>query len=164
MSSIMPKSIDFVNQLPAAAAPDADDDVLEAVHAVMHLFRARQYRALRERGEDLTHMDGKVLGYFARHPGATQRELALQSGRDKGQLARLIAGLRDRGLLQGQADDADRRSVRLQLTAAGRAVQQQLQGQRRRLADAAVAGLSADERRALRALLERVRSNLEAMP
>ncbi|MBL8348945.1 MAG: MarR family transcriptional regulator [Burkholderiaceae bacterium] len=160
----MPKSIDHVNQLAAAVQADAGDDVLEAVHAVMHLFRARQYRALRERGEALTHMDGKVLGFFARHPGATQRELALHSGRDKGQLARLIAGLKDRGLLQGQADDADRRSVRLQLTATGRAVQQQLQGQRRRLAEAAVAGLSADERRALHALLERVRANLEAMP
>jgi hypothetical protein len=35
-------------------------------------------------------MEGKVLGFFARHPGATQRDLAQHSGRDKAQLARLI--------------------------------------------------------------------------
>ncbi len=138
------------------------DDVLEAIHAVMHLFRAVQYRVLRDGPHDVTHMDGKVLGFFARHPGATQSELAAHSGRDKGQLARLVAGLKERGLLEARADDADRRSVRLQLTTDGRAVHQTLQRQRRRLSDAAVAGLSAAEHRQLAALLERVRANLDA--
>jgi len=76
-------------------------------------------------------MDGKVLGYFGRHPGATQKDLAQHSGRDKAQLARPIKGLRDRGLLSAVADDADRRSVRLSLTADGRALQRTLQQQAR---------------------------------
>jgi DNA-binding MarR family transcriptional regulator len=157
MSSIMRKSVDLVNQV----AVEPDDDVLEAVHAVMHLFRSRQYRALRDGLQDLTHMDGKVLGFFARHPGATQSELSAHSGRDKGQLARLIAGLKERGLLEARADEADRRSLRLHLTADGRAVQQALRRRRQRLADAAVDGLSAAERHQLLALLARVRANLE---
>jgi hypothetical protein len=34
-------------------------------------------------------MEGKVLGFFARHPGATQRDLAQHSGRDKAAVATL---------------------------------------------------------------------------
>ena len=143
------------------AARDVPDDVMESIHTVMHLFRAQQYRALRGGPHELTHMDSKVLGFFARHPGATQSDLAAHSGRDKGQLARLIGGLKERGLLQAQADEEDRRTVRLSLTPQGRASQQALQRQGRRVANTAVAGLSAEERAQLVALLRRVRSNLE---
>jgi DNA-binding MarR family transcriptional regulator len=160
MSSIMAKPIDLVNQ----KADGAGDDLLEAIHAVMHLVRSQQYRALRDGPGELTHMDGKVLGFFERHPGATQSELAAHSGRDKGQLARLIGGLKARGLLDARPDEADRRSVHLTLTAAGRSVQQTLQRRWRRLADLAVAGLGEAERRELLALLERVRANLAAAP
>jgi DNA-binding MarR family transcriptional regulator len=142
----------------------APDDVIEAIHAVMHSFRARQYRALRGESHELTHMDARVLGFFARHSGATQSELAAHSGRDKGQLARLIAGLKERGLLQAQADEGDRRNLHLSLTAQGRAVQQGLQRRARRLAGIAAAGLSGAERAQLVALLRRIGANLESEP
>jgi DNA-binding MarR family transcriptional regulator len=156
----MRNTIDKVNH-PADAAPDA---VVEAIHAVMHLFRAQQYRVTREGPHELTHMEGKVLGFFAGRPGATQRDLAAHSGRDKGQLARLISGLRERGLLEGKADEGDRRNLRLHLTADGAAVQQAAQRQGRRLSKVAMRGLSATERRQLLALLARVRGNLEGAP
>ena len=140
----------------------SDEDVFEAVHAVMHLFRARQYRALRDGPNALGHMDGKALGFFARHPGATLSDLVAHSGRDKGQLARLIAGLKERGLLDARPDAADRRNLRLSLTAAGLAVHRGAQRRRRRLAEAAVAGFTAEQRCQLLALLQRVRANLEA--
>lgn len=139
-------------------------DVLEAVHAVMHAFRARQYRVLRNGPHELTHMEGKVLGYFARHPGGTQSDLAAHSGRDKGQLARLIGGLKERGLLQAQVDASDRRAVRLQLTAEGASVQQALHRRSRRLAATAVAGLSVEEQRQLLALLDKVRVQIDPGP
>lgn len=154
----MRRTVDLVNQI---AEPSAED-VIEAVHTVMHLVRARQHRSPREDAPALTPMDGRVLGYFARHPGSTQKELAAHSGRDKGQLARLIAGLRERGLLDGEADAADRRSIRLQLTAEGRAVQQALQRQARRASEQAVAGLDGAERRQLVLLLGKLRERLEA--
>jgi DNA-binding MarR family transcriptional regulator len=72
-------------------------------------------------------MEGKVLGFFARHPGATQRDLAQHSGRDKAQLARLIKSLRERGLLLAEEDGSDRRQVCLRLSDAGQAVQDTLQ-------------------------------------
>ena len=154
----MRKSVDLVNDM--GAAPSAED-VVEAIHRAMHLYRAQQYRAARDAGHELTHMDGKVLGFFARHPGATQKDLAAHSGRDKGQLARLIAGLKERGLLDAAPDEADRRNIRLQLSGSGRAVHKALQAKARRVAERAVAGLSATERRQLVGLLEEVCAGLE---
>lgn len=157
----MRQPIDLVNQ--SGELPSADD-LFEALHAVMHLYRGRQYRAQRHDAQALTHMDSKVLGFFARHPGATQKELAAHSGRDKGQLARLVAGLRERGLLEGTPDEADRRNVRLRPTAEGRAQLQALQRQTRRANEQAVAALDAGERRTLAQLLDKLRAGLDDGP
>ena len=88
------------------------DDVFESIHTVMHLFRSEQYRVLREGRYNLTHMEGKILGFFIRHPGATLRDLVVHLRRDKGQLARLIRSLKDQELLEGQTDAGDRRMSR----------------------------------------------------
>lgn len=151
----MNPTIDNVNQ--------SGDDVLDIVHTVMHQVRSQQYRHLRDGPHDITHMDSRVLAYFGRHPGATQSDLAAFSGRDKAQLARLVKGLRERGLLAAEADDTDRRNVRLSLTETGRAVQGELRQQALRLGDKAVAGFSVEERRTLAALLRRVQANLDAV-
>lgn len=150
----MRKSDDNVNQSGGAA------EVLDLVHTVMHQYRSLQYQVLRDGPHDVTHMESKVLAFFRRHAGATQSDLASHSGRDKAQLARLIKGLRERALLAGAEDAADRRSVSLSLTAAGRAVLATLQQQSKRLEARAVAGFSAAERQQLAALLQRVQANL----
>jgi len=157
MSSIMPHSVDKVKHQTDAPS----DDVLEAIHAVMHRVRSLQHRAIEHLPGAPTPMDGKVLGFFARHPGATQSDLAAHSGRDKGQLARLVGGLRERGLLQAQPDAEDRRNLRLALTEEGRALQQQIQRRRRKLSELAAAGLNATEKAQLLALLGRVEANLD---
>ena len=137
------------------------DDVLDLVHHVMHQYRSQQYQVLRDGPHDITHMESKVMHYFSHHPGATQSELAQHSGRDKAQLARLIKGLRERRLLDGEAGEEDRRSVRLQLTDEGRAVLRALQQQTRKVHARAVAGMSGEEQQRLVALLQRVSRNLE---
>jgi DNA-binding MarR family transcriptional regulator len=152
----MQKVVDKVNHHGAPAG-----DVMETVHAIMHLFRSRQLRALRDERHDLAHMEMKVLGFFARRPGATQSDLAAHSGRDKAQLARLIRGLRERGLLDAEADADDRRSTRLRLSGQGRALFKDLHRHDGRLTAAALDGLSAEERIALQDLLGRVKANLE---
>lgn len=151
----MRKTVDLVNQ---GANPD---EVLEAIHGLMHAYRSRQFQAARAASGGVTHMEGKVLRFFARQPGATQSSLAAHSGRDKGQLARLVGGLRERGLLEASADEADRRSVRLHLTAAGRAADEALRRRGRRLAALAVQGVTVPERLELLAVIARMRANLE---
>ena len=145
-----------------AAADTGASAVFESIHTIMHLYRALQYRELRVEDHDLTHLEGKVLGFFARHPGATQSDLIAHSGRDKAQLARLVRTLRDKELLAATVDDADRRSTRLHVTDAGRAISRSLHKGGERLAQAAVAGLDDGERRQLLALLEKVRAGLDA--
>jgi DNA-binding MarR family transcriptional regulator len=150
--------VDEVNQNPPSPALE----VLERVHAIMHLYRSAQQRSLRAGPHDLAHMEIKVLGFFARRPGATQSDLAAHSGRDKAQLARLIRGLRDRGLLDATADETDKRSTRLALSEAGKAMFAALHRHDGALAETALEGISETERAALLDLLERVRANLDA--
>ena len=134
--------------------------VFEAVHAIMHLFRAEQYRAFRDGPLELTHMEGRLLGFLARRGEATLTELAAHMERDKGQLARLIKNLKAAGLIEGAGDERDRRSVRLGLTARGHEVHDYLRRRVDRLAARALDGMNAGERASLAALLERMRGNL----
>jgi DNA-binding MarR family transcriptional regulator len=160
VSPIVQESIDNVNQPP----DKAEEGVLDLIHTVMHLYRAKQYQVVRDGPHDLTHMESKVLGYFQRHPRATQSDCARHSGRDKAQLARLITSLRERGLLAGEPDEADRRNFRLSLTGAGEAVQLILAQQAQRLNAEAISGLTGEQSRTLLALLLQVRHNLDSQP
>ena len=87
---------------PRAAPASPAEAVIELVHVVMHQFRSRQFQALRDGAHDVTHMEAKVLGFFAHRPGATLSDLVAHSGRDKAQLARLVKGLRERELARGR--------------------------------------------------------------
>ena len=58
---MMRKSVDNVNRREIAE----DEAVLELVHTVMHQFRSLQYRALEGGTHGVTHMESKVLGFFA---------------------------------------------------------------------------------------------------
>ena len=158
----MKKSVDNVNHKGSASAASQADVVIELVHTVMHQFRSRQYQVLRSNAHDITHMESKVLGYFSHHPGATLSDLAAHSGRDKAQMARLVKGLRERDLLVGEADSADRRNMHLHLSSAGQAVHRTLHMEAHALNAHAVNGLSAEERAQLIALLGKVKANLDA--
>lgn len=137
-----------------------DDDPLDLMNQVMHRVRLYQRTALQADGT-LTPMDARVLGYFGRHPGATLKDLAAHSGRDKAQLARLIKGLREAGWLRAETDTEDRRNQRLWLTEAGASLHQRMSVTMRDVAKRAVSGLQAQERRTLAELLARVRDNLK---
>lgn len=157
MSPIIPESNDKVNH----CREQRQDAVLELIHTIMHQYKTQQFQALRDGQHELTHMEAKVLGFFGHRPGATQSDLARHSGRDKAQLARLITALRERGLLQGEADAADRRNTRLSLTDAGRAIQQAAQREAEILNTQAVRGMSAQQQQALLELLQQVKQNLD---
>ena len=149
----MRQSVDNVNH--------SEGDVLDLVHRVMHVYRSKQFHALRDGPHSITHMQAWVMSFFARRPGATQSDLAAHSGRDKAQLTRLVGELEALGLLTGAADPGDRRQRRLSLTAAGQTVQRSLAQQAARLNKAAAAGLNAGERQQLLGLLQRVKDNLD---
>ena len=68
----------------------SDDDLMEAVHDLMHLARAQLLRHMPDDG--LGPMEGRALGFFVRHPGSTQTDHHVaaifrrgQHGRESGQ-------------------------------------------------------------------------------
>ena len=149
----MTKQVNKVNQ---------SEQVFDAIHSIMHLFRARQLRGLRDNAHELTHMEYKALGFFSRRPGATQGDLVAHSGRDKAQLARLLKGLRDKQLLDATPDEADRRITRLTLSAEGQKIFHSLHQLGVQASSAAVTGMNADQLTQLQGLLQQIRNNLEA--
>jgi DNA-binding MarR family transcriptional regulator len=158
MSTMTSGNVDNINR----KSVHDSEEVFDLIHTIMHLFRSQQYRGLPDGSHHLTHMEGKLLGFFARYPGATLSDLVAHSARDKGQLARLIKSLKEEDLLSVQKDQkTDRRSVGLELTGAGHAVHRTLHRQSERLAMLAVKDLDSEKRRQLLVLLRQVRSNLE---
>lgn len=150
----MRRKVENVNQ-------SATDEVFDAIHGLMHLYRARQYRVLRDSPHEITHLEGKVLGFFGRHPGAMAGDLAAHSGRDKAQIARLLSGLKERGLLQAEVDADDRRKTRLHLSDTGRELLRSTQRSLRQVAQRSMEGFDADEAAQLLSLLQRLRANLD---
>jgi DNA-binding MarR family transcriptional regulator len=158
MSTMTSGSVDNINRKSVSAS----DEVFDLIHTIMHLFRSQQYRGLPDGSRHITHMEGKLLGFFARYPGATLSDLVAHSARDKGQLARLIKSLKEGGLLSVQKDrKTDRRSVGLELTRAGHTVHKTLHRQSESLAMLAVTDLDTEKRHQLLVLLRQVRNNLE---
>lgn len=147
-------------QTPAPATAPGGDAVFEQIHEVMFLFRAHVKQALgADGGAGAAGMEMRVLGFFARRPGATQAQLVQHSGRDKGQVARLVKGVIERGLLQRDPQAGPRGG--LVLTPSGLVLQQRLHGARTRLADEFADALSAQERVQLLGLLKRLQGALE---
>lgn len=139
-----------------------NDQVLDALHALMHRYKRHMHQALREQDGGIGPMEARALAFFSRHPGSSASELVAHSGRDKAQIARLLQQLQDRGLLARQADPADGRRQQLALTDAGRAAQRLMARQRQRFASQMTAGLDAAEQAQLLALLQRLVHQIDA--
>jgi len=144
----MAHNVDSVNQL--------DDELLfELLHEVVHRFKAVLQAAIADDGAGLAVMEARALGFIANHAGATAGDLVRRSGRDKGQIARLVGALADRGLIERAAGN-DRRSHALHLTTAGKAIHRRLEKRRSRAAAAMFATLSPAERATLAALFRKL--------
>ncbi|GAA4339845.1 hypothetical protein GCM10023144_38560 [Pigmentiphaga soli] len=142
----------------AADGGDGQAHAFERMHELMFLFRGRLQQALREDASGLTGLELRVLGYFGRQPGATQAELVQHSGRDKGQVARLVKGLEARGLLRREPGAG--RGAGLMLTEAGAALHGRLEGLRARVAGRALQALDPDELIQLSRLLDKLNGAL----
>jgi DNA-binding MarR family transcriptional regulator len=137
----------------------------EASEAFVSLFGSMR-QAMRQQlqsngGTATAPMLLRMLQLCQRHPGITQQGLAQLTGRDKGQVARLVKELVDEGLLSREAHPDDRRSHRLQPTSAGLEAVKRFE-----IADAAVAELifgelSKTEMTALTEQLTRLKNRLD---
>ncbi len=97
----------------------------------------------------------------ARRPSL--REVADRLHLDAPTASRTVAQLQRRKLVQAEGDRSDRRRLRLRLTRAGKERIVALRGVATELRSAAVHGLSREEEEALRLLLRKIISNLDAL-
>ena len=140
----------------------ANTEVLDRLHTLMHGLRRHLQDAARDDGDGLGPMEARCLGYFLRFDGASQSDLVQHSGRDKAQIARIVKALHERGLLQSTPDPDDGRCQRVTLTEQGRSMQRTMQLRRQRFERAMLAGFSDSERAQLQAQLDRMLANLDA--
>jgi DNA-binding MarR family transcriptional regulator len=138
----------------------APADVFEAMHDLLHVYRAHMVRTMAAIHPDLTLNEVRALMFVGRHPGATQRELVAHSGADKAQVARMVGMLQDKGWLESAPNAEDKRSRCLRLSAEGVALQQALRDARRTVAASLLKGCDKAAQAQLLALLAQVRSHI----
>lgn len=132
----------------------------DALDAYVKLLRAS--RAVLARVEPRLVASGLTTTQFGvleaiLHKGPlSQRDLSLKVLTSPGNMTDLIDKLEARGLVRRVRQKADRRAVRVELTAAGTALIEPLFAAHARDIDAAMAGLDAAELRQLGALLRKL--------
>jgi DNA-binding MarR family transcriptional regulator len=105
-----------------------------------------------------------VLGYIRDHPGATQQELESAMFMDANSVVLILNELEAAGFSIRRRDPQDRRRHMVEMTQAGRRAIERADKARESLEDEIMAPLSAEERKTLRGLLERVLESLAAAP
>jgi DNA-binding MarR family transcriptional regulator/GNAT superfamily N-acetyltransferase len=107
--------------LRAPEPPTADAERVAALRA-FNRFYTRRLGVLREHllATRFSLPESRVLWELAHTPGITASDLTRALDLDAGYLSRLLAGLRERGLVKAQRSAADGRRTLLALSAAGR--------------------------------------------
>ena len=98
----------------------------------------------------------RLIAVIAEGEGITQNALGAATQMDKVTISRAARALVERGLIERRAIDGDRRSHLLALTAAGRALYDQVAPKAIEMETAIFAELDADERAALNSMLDRI--------
>jgi DNA-binding MarR family transcriptional regulator len=132
---------------------------LGLVSLLMQLSKALNRRS----SEELLGMRLKpymTLGYIRDHPGTTQQELESALFMDANSVVLILNELEAAQFSIRRRDPQDRRRHIVEMTASGRRAIERADKAREGLEDEVLAPLSAEERRALRHLVERVLDRL----
>ena len=122
------------------------------------------YKALNRRtGEDILGMRFKpymTLGYIRDHPGTSQQELESALFMDANMVVLILNELEAAQFSLRRRDPSDRRRHIVEITPAGRRALEKADKARDTIEDDVLGPLSAEERKSLRRLLERVLDGL----
>ncbi|MFN6953385.1 MAG: MarR family winged helix-turn-helix transcriptional regulator [Acetobacteraceae bacterium] len=144
---------------PRPAADDAPETIRDLLSYRIHrlanaLSRGAALRYRREFGVSL--MEWRILALLGAFAPMTLKRLSRESGLDKSQASRAVAGLVARGLVLRLPGEGDAREVALRLSPAGERVQQGLMRAARERDAAFRAVLSDAERAVLDHALDRL--------
>lgn len=105
----------------------------------------------------------RLLQLCHRRSGITQQELARMTGRDKGQVARMVKELLEQGLLLREDHPVDRRSHCLRPTPAGVKAVQSFEQAEANVAQWLFAGMGAGERQAIQKQMLTLQSRIDEL-
>ncbi len=108
----------------AAAGPINFGPLAYWVGFNLRMAQEAAFQAFSRRSQDIGESPGRfaTLTLIARNPGISQTELSQANGRDKSSLTPVVEDLVRRGLIERKRMDSDRRTYRLNVTAAGKKV------------------------------------------
>jgi DNA-binding MarR family transcriptional regulator len=137
------------------AVEGANNDLTWLLHRCAQRMRGALDEAAREHGLNGAR-DWIVLSAIAAGPRQTQLALAQSLGLDKTTMTSLLDRLESAGLVTRYQDNRDRRARIPELTQTGNRVQHELIAARDQVEAVVLCQFSADEQRALRAMLNRL--------
>ncbi len=90
----------------------------------LRMAQEAAFQAFSRRSQEIGESPGRfaTLTLIARNPGISQTELSHANGRDKSSLTPVVEDLVRRGLVERKRMDSDRRTYRLNVTAAGKKI------------------------------------------
>jgi len=143
------------------ATPALPDPHVGALRA-FNRFYTRRIGVLHERllATRFSLGESRLLYELAHSPGITAAALGRELGLDTGYLSRLLAGLRERGLVKSQPSADDRRQTLLTLTAAGRRAFAPLDKRSREQVETLLAPLNSAQQQELLAAAARIETLL----
>lgn len=139
------------------------EDVADLLGQIGRAFRGRLSRLPLEGGPPLTAPQRDVLAKIGRKPGRGPHEVAEASGRDRGQVTRVVNELAAMGLVTKARSQQDRRAVSLRLSQEGEAVFARMLAQRAALSAAMLAEVTQAEQAELKTSLRKIASALRAL-
>lgn len=127
--------------------PPAVHQVNEAIHVLLRSLNLTRLGRWSDKLEDLHFLDLHALSHAEHHPEGTLSEMRGVLQVPQSTLTSLIDRLERRGLVRRAIHSRDKRSYRIELTAAGRAVQREHHRVERRIAGRMLDALPDDESR-----------------
>ncbi len=118
-------------------------------------------RAFQAAGYDVTPEQWAVLARLEEEEGMNQTRLGEKMLKDRHNITRILNLLERRGYVERRPDEADKRVYRVYMTAAGRATRKELAPIVLAHRRSAFKGLTREDFRTMRRLLERILKNLE---
>jgi DNA-binding MarR family transcriptional regulator len=127
---------------------------------VANRFKAELEKGFIERGHDITAEQWSVLSRLYDEDGLQQHEIAQRISRDKTNVARILALMERRMLIERRIDPDDQRARKIYLTDYGRALENDLVASAKAVLSTAQQGFSAQEIQNLIDNLNQIFNNL----
>lgn len=138
----------------------SDTDFKMVLWQLAFQFKSSIRQVLRDSELDLNGMHLRLLHAIGHHPNGTANQLASWSGRNKGQITRLVNELEAKGLVTRQPHPEDKRSQLLNLSNDGIKLMAKTNQVEKEVEARLLAGLQADEIEIFLTLAKRMLVNL----